>query len=91
MIIKRIEELENNRKDFIEKNKGEKILIKNYETNNFNRMKGVIEDCEAVDKFLQIEIGRDFFLITKARSRSGDGCSYWLSDKTFEEVIKTEM
>lgn len=91
MIIKRIEELENNRKDFIEKNKGEKILIKNYETNDFNRMKGVIEDCEAVDKFLQIEIGRDFFLVTKARSRCGDGCSYWLSDRSFEKVVKTEM
>lgn len=90
MIIKKIEEIEE-RKMFIEENKKEKILIKNYETNDFNRMKGVIEDCEAVDKFLQIEIGRDFFLITKTRSRSGDGCSYWLSDKTFEEVIKTEM
>lgn len=91
MIIKKIEELENCRKEFIEKNKEEKILIKNYQSNDFGRMIGVIEDCKAVDKFLQIEIGRNFFFITKTNSKIGDGCPYWLSDRTIEELVKEEI
>lgn len=91
MIIKKIEEIKNNRKEFIEKNKEEKILIKNYQTNDFSRMTGIIKDCEAVDKFLQIEIGRNFFFITKTNTKMGDGCPYWLSERTIEEIIKEEL
>lgn len=90
MIIKRIDDIED-RKDFIEKNKEEKILIKNYEKNDFWRMRGIINDCKAVDKFLQIEIGRDFFFIMKTSSVCGEGCPYFLSDRKIEEVIQEEI
>lgn len=90
MIIKKIDDIEN-RKDFIEKNKDEKILIKNYEENRFFRIIAIIKDCEEIDEFLQIEIGSDFFFITKAHSKIGKGCAHWISDRTIEELIKEEI
>ena len=90
MIIKYIDEIED-RKEFINENKAEKILIKNYESNSFGRMKGIIADCNEVNKFLQIEIGSNFFFITQAGTTISSECAYHLSDRTMEDVIKEEF
>lgn len=86
MIIKKITEI--NLKQFIAEHKNEPIIIRNIGTNNFSMMKKVLDACEAVDQFLSIEIGEDFFFIEKVQMKGCFGCPYCLSNKTIEEIVK---
>ena len=75
--------------DFINNNKNEKILILN-KFQDFGNMKFVKETCEKVDEFLKIEIGENFFYITKTDIKSGSGCNYFLSDRKWINIVKEE-
>ena len=86
MIIEKITEI--NLKQFIAEHKNEPIIIRNIGINNFSMMKKVLDACEAVDQFLSIEIGENFFYIEKVQMKGCFGCPYCLSNKTIEEIVK---
>lgn len=93
MTIKRIQDLGTNGAltDFIKENKMDKIIIYNRKENNFSIMDKIIKCCNAVDAFLSIEIGEDFFLIKMETSKVGDGCPYGFTDKSVSVVIKENL
>lgn len=88
MIIKRLDGIKD-LEEFVMQNKKEKILLRSTGINNYLIMKRVIDTCKNVDEFLLIEIGSDYFYIKKLNYKVND-CTYFISDRSLETVIKLE-
>lgn len=82
MVIKKIHHIKNI-EEFFKEHKDEKIVIVNFQENNFRAIKEVVE--KAHEQNLGVEIGKNFFFVhDKLRS------SCCISNRTFEEVLIQE-
>ena len=82
MIIKKITHIKN-MEELIKEHKNEKIIVVNFQENNFTTIKKVVEKCN--EENLGVEVGRDFFYIFEKLNTS---CC--ISNRILEEVLIQE-
>ena len=75
------------KKDFIEAHKDNDILLINSQMNSFGNMKTVIDACMEIDKWLIVEIGLNYFYISKHNSENRNSAQNFLSDRTYKDII----
>lgn len=62
MVIKKITHIKN-MEELVKEHKNEKIIVVNFQENNFTTIKKVVEECNK--EGLGVEVGRDFFIYSK--------------------------
>lgn len=85
-----IEKKENikSKEEFIKTNCKNNILIINRQVNTFGYMKNIIDACNTIDKWLIVEIGSDYFYISKYNPANKTGSQNFLSDRSYLDIIK---
>lgn len=79
------------KKEFIEANKDNDILLINPKTNSFGNMKTVIDACMEIDKWLIVEIGLDYFYISRHNSENRNSAQNFLSSRTWKDIVTTNF
>lgn len=75
------------KKEFIEANKENDILLIHFQTVSFGNMKFYIDLCKEIDRWLTVEIGSDFFYISKNNPENCNGARSFLSDRTWKDIV----
>ena len=86
LIVEKMEKIKV-KKDFIEAHKDNDILLINSQMNSFGNMKTVIDACMEIDKWLIVEIGLNYFYISKHNSENRNSAQNFLSDRTYKDII----
>lgn len=87
MIIEKIQNIKHE-EEFIKNHVDEKLLLINHYTNDFYIIKSIIDKCSNITGNFCIEVGGNFFLISKVASNGKHSVRYWLSNRILEEVMK---